>query len=411
MFSSRLPFDLTPNALAEVRADLTAHGIRIRDLTLANPTRAGLRYPHDAIAAALSAGARSPYDPDPRGLSKTREAIAAYYAGDGRTVHTECMHCTASTSEAYGMLLRMLCDPGDEICVAYPAYPLFSFLTALESVRLRPYHLRRTPLGHWRISFPSLEAALSERTRAVVVVNPSNPAGSFLQSDELQRLDALCAGHGIALIVDEVFFDYPLGEGTRARSAGTGGESLRFTLNGLSKILGLPQLKLAWILTEGPEDPRREALERLDVISDTYLSAATPVMDAAAALFTLREGLQRQIRQRCTRNLHVARQELGDRLLEPEGGWNALIAFGEEERSEHSRPLQRKSSRQDRLAEGNVSAAEDEQRALRLLREQHVLLHPGYLFDFPEGSWGVVSLLSEPSVFDDAVAHIAEFLR
>ena len=411
MFSSRLPYDLTPNPLTQATADLLARGVSIMDLTLANPTRAGLQYPHEAIAVALSEGARAPYDPEPRGLSLTRDAIAAYYSEDGRVVQPQDLHCTASTSEAYGMLLRLLCDPGDDICVAYPAYPLFSFLTAMEGVRLRPYELRRTPLGTWRISFPSLEGAIGERTRAVVVVNPSNPAGSYLQSDELHRLDALCAAHGIALIVDEVFFDYPLGDGPRARSVGTSGDALRFTLNGLSKILALPQLKLAWIITEGPASLRREAAERLDVIADTYLSAATPVMHAAPRLFALRDALQRQIGERCARNLQVAQEGLGDRLLTPEGGWNAVIALGSDMRPERFQPTGSVGGAQDRRGDEGSSGADDERRALALLREHHVLLHPGYLFDFPEGDRGVISLLTGPSVFAHGIQRIEKFLQ
>ena len=386
MFSSRLPYDLTPNPLTTAQAALRAQGVSIMDLTLANPTRAGLQYPHDAIAAALSEGARTGYEPDPRGASRAREAIAAYYAEDDRIVHPMQLHCTASTSEAYGMLLKLLCEPGDEICVAYPAYPLFSFLIALEGVLLRPYELRRTPLGTWRMSFPSLEEVISERTRAVIVVNPSNPAGNYLQSGELQRLDALCAAHGIALIVDEVFFDYPLGTPSRTRSAGAPGDALRFTLNGFSKILAMPQLKLGWILTDGPEHLRREAAERLDVIADTYLSVATPVMHAAPQLLGLRDALQRQIRRRCERNLQTARRQLGDGLLVPEGGWNAVMALGE-------------------------TVSTDEGWALRLLRERHVLLHPGYLFDFPSGAWAVISLLPDPTVMQEGLRRIRQSLR
>lgn len=283
------------------------------------------------------------------------------------------------------MLFRLLCDPGDDVCVAYPAYPLFDYLAALEGIRLQPYHLRRTPLDTWRISFPSLEEAIGERTRAVVVVNPSNPAGNYLQSDELRRLDDLCAARDLALIVDEVFCDYAHIDTQPARTVGGMPRALRFTLNGISKLLGLPQLKLGWIVTEGPDDLRAEAVSRLDVIADAYLGTGTPVMEAAERLLSLRADIQAQILSRCRTNLDLLQRELGARILAPEGGWNAVISLD--------------------------PGTRDEQWALDLLSERHVLVHPGYLFDFPQGAYAVVSLLPEEHVFAEGIRRITAFLQ
>lgn len=290
------------------------------------------------------------------------------------------------------MLFKLLCEPGDEICIPHPAYPLFSWLAALDAVEVRPYNLRLTPEGRWRIDMHSLDMAVNERTRAVIVVNPSNPAANYLRPDEFIQLDMLCARRGIALITDEVFWDFPLekdidAEALRCRTVGIPGEALRFTINGLSKLLALPQMKLGWVITEGPPPLRDSALTRLDVIADAYLSVSTPVMAATPALLGLREGLQQQIRSRCDDNLAAALELFGDaatggRLLRPEGGWSALVTLSD--------------------------VADEELAAMRLLEEQHVLVHPGSLFDFVRGKFLVLSLLPEPLVFRQGVRLLQE---
>lgn len=381
------------------------------DLTLANPTRADFEYPIAEISAAFAAAAEHRYDPHPRGLLPARKAIAAYYT-EGTLLHVDTahLHCTASSSEAYSMLFKLLCDPGDEICIPLPAYPLFSWLAALDAVTVRPYHLRIAPDGRWCIDMHSLDLAMSTRTRAVIVVNPSNPAANYLRPDEFAQLDALCARNSVALITDEVFWDFPLIEFTagengieiavgtgengiafmRQRTAGISGEALRFTINGLSKLLALPQMKLGWILTEGPQRLRDDALARLDVIADSSLSVGTPVMAAAPALFGLRERIQRRISARCRGNLSTAREIFRDSssgigLLQPEGGWSALIALPE--------------------------YADEETIALRLLEEHHVLVHPGYFFDFARGKYLVISLLPPESGLEEALGRMHPRLR
>ncbi|MBE0642585.1 MAG: pyridoxal phosphate-dependent aminotransferase [Bacteroidetes bacterium] len=416
MFSSRLPDDLSENRLSRRVRELRAEGVELLDLTLSNPTRAGLTYPEEEIREAFARASALPYDPQPRGLAVTREAIAAGsgalqradgFRGSERRpfIDPAHLHCTSSSSEAYSMLFKLLCDPGDEICIPLPAYPLFAWLAGLDAVRVRPYNLRLAPDGHWHIDMHSLDMAISDRTRAVIVVNPSNPAANYLRPDEFLQLDSLCARNRIALITDEVFWDFPLIDFsagaagieaapvsresenvvTRQRTVGIPGEALRFTINGLSKLLALPQMKLGWILTEGPASLRDDALARLDVIADSYLSVSTPVMAAAPALLGFRENIQSQIRTRCLRNLETARALFGDArsgltLLPPEGGWSALLRLPD--------------------------AADEEVIALRLLEQERVLVHPGYLFDFARGKFLVVSLLSPEEGFAEGTRRL-----
>ncbi|MBN1446571.1 MAG: pyridoxal phosphate-dependent aminotransferase [Bacteroidetes bacterium] len=380
MFSRRLPHDLSENPLAKACTDLRARGAAILDLTPANPTVAGFTYPDREIAMAFAKAAVRVYEPHPRGLPAARTAIVRYYAEHGYGVDAGSLHCTASSSESYGMLFRLLCDPGDAICVPAPSYPLFSYLAALEGVSLRQYHLRRTPFGEWRIAFPSLEDTIDEQCKAVIVVNPSNPTGNYLQPEEYEQLEAFCARRNLALIVDEVFHDFSFVSHPTLRTVGGSSTALRFTLNGLSKLLGLPQMKLGWILTEGPATMRDAALARLDVIADSYLSVGTPVMAAAERLLPLHADIQKQITARCRGNLLVARESLGDHFLSPEGGWNLVIALDTNLR--------------------------DDEWALKLLRENQVLVHPGYLFDFPTGSYVVGSLLTEEETFASGISSM-----
>ena len=428
MFSSRLPADIDETPLARRLRVLRESGEPVLDLTLSNPTRAGFDYPVEEIREAFARGAEQGYDPDPRGLPVAREAIAEYYSGEaawravpavaprsrakaggrggGERIDANAVVCTSSSSEAYGLLFKLLCEAGDEICIPHPAYPLFAWLAALDAVRVRPYDLRRAPDGRWRIDMHSLDMAMTERTRAVIVVNPSNPAANYLRPEEFAQLDALCARRGIALITDEVFWDYPLdesidAEGLRQRTVGVPGAALRFTINGLSKALALPQMKLGWMLTEGPTRLRDEALARLDVIADAYLSVSTPVMAAAPALLALRHSMQEQIRARCAGNLAVVRRALPDAastggphpgrastgatLLSPEGGWSAMLAL--------------------------PPGADEEALALRLLDERGVLVHPGSLFDIPRGKHVVLSLLPRPAEFEAGLRAVVASLE
>ena len=368
---SRIDFDAEDNALSRA---LAARTEPLVDLTLSNPTEAGLPYEEERILAALARPEALRYQPDPRGLLAAREAVAAH-AG----ARAEQVLLTASTSEAYSLLFKLLCDPGDVVLVPEPSYPLFGLLTALESVKTATYPLRWD--GEWHLDAAALE--FPERTRAVLVVSPGNPTGAYLKQDELRGLEAACAAHGCALIVDEVFADY--GFAPDARRAGAPETVLSFRLSGLSKVAGLPQLKLGWCIAGGPG--AAEALRRLELIADTYLSVSTAVQAGAAELLETRHLFQRALKERLERNLAELRRVRAPGaawdVLRPEGGWSAILS---------------------------VPRARTEEEWALLLLERGVLVHPGYFFDFAGGGFLVVSLLPPEEVFARGAALLAAAL-
>jgi alanine-synthesizing transaminase len=355
-FSSRLPHEFHPNSLSLILDAKRRDGVRVLDLTESNPTRAGIVYP-EGFLSALSDPRAAFYEPEPFGLPSARELIAREY---GTTAERVVM--TASTSEAYSWIFKLLCDPGDEVLVPSPSYPLFEYLAALESVVVRHYGLFYDH-GSWCIDFHTIERSINDRTRAIVVVNPNNPTGHFIAKHELERLK----GPGVAIISDEVFRDYAISPNAQSvRSLGA-----HFTLHGLSKAVGLPQMKLAWMIVDGLEDMRR-----LEMIADTYLSAGTPVQCALPALLALREPVQAQILTRLRANLEFLRGS-GLRTLNVEAGWYAIVAH----------------SHGDAFAE-------------QLLRERDVLVQPGYFYDFEESGYLVLSLLTQPDVFHEGVKNL-----
>jgi hypothetical protein len=309
--------------------------------------------------------------------------VAADFARRGFPLDSGRVVLTASTSEAYAFLFKLLCEPGDEVLVPSPGYPLFDFLAALESVRVRSYALAHD--GEWHLDLASLAAAVGPRTRAVVTVNPNNPTGAFLKRDELRALEALCAGRALALVSDEVFADFPFRDDPRRQaSVARDGPALAFALGGLSKSCALPQLKLAWIAVTGPERERTEALARLEVIADTYLSVSTPVQVAAPELLARREELQAPVRERVRANLALLRSRIPSdssaSLLEPEGGWYAVLRV--------------------------PATIPEEERVVRLLEAHDVLVHPGYFFDFPSEAFLVASLLTPPRAFAAGIDRV-----
>ena len=373
MFSSRTDWDLTPNRLAAELARLRARGREVLDLTESNPTRCGFKYARRAILRALARPAALEYHPDPRGMPSARSAVAGYYRGRGNgaaalRVDPDRILLTASTSEAYAFLLRLLCNPGDQVLVPSPSYPLFDFLAGLNDVELVPYAL---VYDHgWQIDLHSVESAITSRSRAVVVVNPNNPTGSFVKKQELGALNALCAGHGLALVADEVFLDYA--HDGRARPSLAGNRSvLTFVLSGLSKISALPQMKAAWVVVNGPKSEVQDALARLEVIADTYLSVNTPVQLALPVLLAQRRALQRQVRKRIAANRVELAKQLAShpacRVLESEGGWYALLRV--------------------------PARGPDDRLALELLRRQAVLAHPGHFYGLAGEGHLVLSLI------------------
>jgi alanine-synthesizing transaminase len=382
MFSDRTRFDLRPNRLAARLAERRAGRRPFIDLTQSNPTRAGLAGPSDVVAP-LADEAALRYDPSPFGLPDARAAVARDFARRGYPLEPERIVLHASTSEAYGFLFKLLCDPGDEVLVPRPGYPLFDFLAGLESVRVTSYALAWD--GQWHLDVAAVAAALGPRTRAIVIVSPGNPTGAYLKRAELSALEALCAERGLALVSDEVFADYPLREDERrAASVARDSTALAFALGGLSKSCGLPQLKLAWTAVVGPEALRHEALARLEVVADTYLPVSTPVQVAAPVLLARKHELQAPIRARVAGNLTALRHALATggpaTLLEPEGGWSAILRV--------------------------PATSSEEERALRLLDEKDVLVHPGYFFDFPGEAYLVLSLLPQPAEFAEGVARV-----
>ena len=381
MFSSRLPWDVPTNRLSQALVGRRQAGAEILDLTESNPTRAGFSYPAEEILAALAGSAALLYEPAPAGLPTARQAVAAYYAERGRAVEPSRILLTASTSEAYAFLFKLLANPGDEILVPTPSYPLFDHLAALESLRLRRYPLH---YHHgWFLDTEALAAAVSPATRAILVVSPNNPTGSFLKRHEMEFLCALCARRELALIADEVFADYALApDPDRVPSLAGSDAVLTFSLNGLSKYAGLPQMKLAWMVVGGPDDLRRRALERLELIADTYLSVAAPVQHALPRLLAAGRRVQPQIAARLRGNLEalsaLVRQQAVCELLRVEGGWYAVLRLPRT----HS----------------------EEQWVVELLERDGVLVQPGFFYDFPSEAFLVLSLLTPPAVFAEG-AH------
>jgi aspartate/methionine/tyrosine aminotransferase len=380
MFSSRLPWANAPNPLTELLRATRARGEAVLDLTESNPTAAGFSFPEAGILEALADPRALRYEPAPAGLLLAREAVSEYYYG---SVPPERILLTASTSEAYSLLFKLLADPGDEVLAPRPSYPLFEFLADLDSVRQVQY-----PLAYqdgWAIDFEALEHQINPRTRAVILVNPNNPTGSFLKKPELDRLIQLCRAHDLAIISDEVFADYGLDEDhERVRSLSKVPDVLTFSLSGLSKVAGLPQLKLGWIVAGGPDEERNTAIQSLELIADTYLSVGTPVQWAAWKLLPMREQIQAQIleRVRGNRAFLLSRLEPGSpwRLLRTEGGWYAIL----------------KAPR----------IRTEEEWALLLLREDRVLVQPGFFFDFETEAFLVVSLLTPPEIFREGARRI-----
>lgn len=386
MFASRTDWNLASNRLAEALAAARRQGREVLDLTESNPTRCGFHYDQAAIRSALAEPGSLDYRPEPLGLTSARQAIAGYYNDRGENVSPDSILLTTSTSEAYSFLFRLLCDPGDEVLVPRPSYPLFEFLAGIQDVRLSPY-----PLFYdhgWHIDRHALASAVSPRTRALVVVHPNNPTGNFVKLGEAEFLAHLGASRGLGMIADEVFLDFTF-SGAARRSFATQGAALTFTLSGLSKLAGLPQMKMAWMAVTGPPELTRSAMDRLEVIADTYLSMNTPVQLAVPRLLRTRQDFLAQARDRLAENLATLDRLLAApsscQRLEVEGGWYAVL---------------------------RVPATQpDEDLALALLDRHGVLLHPGHFYDFPSEGHLVLSLLTPPAIFSEGLSRTLACLQ
>jgi aspartate/methionine/tyrosine aminotransferase len=385
MFAHRTAWKLTPNRFTEAHAAVRAAGGPILDLTVSNPTRAGFPYDADQILGTLVSPDALDYDPQPKGLAIARRAVAEYYRAEHEVfdLDPESILLTASTSEGYSYIFRLLCNPEDEILVPKPSYPLFEFLADLQDVKLVPYPLI---YDHgWQIDFPSLYKAVNHRTRAVVLVHPNNPTGSYVSGSEAGSLNTFCREYNLALIVDEVFLDYPH-DGAPRPSFVTNSDVLTFTMSGLSKVSGLPQMKVAWIVSSGPEDLQRQALSRLEVIADTYLSVSTPLQLATPQLLEQRRNIQPLLLDRTRTNL----LELDEQLthckacsrLEVEGGWYAVLRV--------------------------PATQSDEDLAIEILRKMAVLVHPGHFYDFPSDGYLILSLITPIAEFREGIKRVLE---
>jgi hypothetical protein len=383
MFSSRTKWSLTPNRLSNLLRQRRARGLPILDLTESNPTRCGLALDGEEILAPLHNPRALVYEPDPRGLRTAREAVAQYYSEHGVQLDPDQIFLTTGTSEAYSFVFRLLANPGDQILAPQPSYPLFEFLGVLNDVAVLPYPLVYD--GGWRVDLEALALRWESRSRAMLVVHPNNPTGSYLQKRERDRMIEICRRRRAALIADEVFADYGFGaDAERVVTHAQNSEALTFTLSGLSKISALPQMKLGWVVVNGPPDLRNEAQARLEVIADTYLSVSAPVALAAPQWLAQRHAIQARILERVRANLAkldaLLTPDSPMRRLKVEGGWYVILRVP----ATHS----------------------DEDWAAELLTEAGVFVHPGHFYDFPSEGFLVLSLLPARGVFEDALGRV-----
>ena len=384
-WSARTQWDMAETPWARELARLRAAGRQLWDLTASNPTACGFAYDPASILGPLNDPEALHYEPNPMGLRPAREAVSRYYRDHGASVDAEQIFLTTSTSEAYSFLFRLLCDPGDEVLIGQPGYPLFDFLAQLDDVRLVPYELF---YDHgWHLDLQALRRRVTPRTRAIAVVHPNNPTGHFTRGPERAAIEGLCLEHGLALIVDEVFLDYGRAGREAGQSFATGSHPVpTFVLSGLSKVSALPQMKAAWMACFA----EREALQRLEVICDTFLSMSAPIQHALPAWLSQRSALQGQIRGRVECNLAtldstLLRQSLVTRL-EVEAGWYVVLRV--------------------------PGVQTEEETALELLLERGVVVHSGGFFGFSGQGWLVVSLLAPEAEFTagvkEMVAHFSQ---
>lgn len=392
MFAARTNWNLQTNRFARSLENHRRTGKAILDLTASNPTTCGFVYPSDEILSALADPGALHYSPESKGLRSAREAISAYYEGRpgfgicAGSVDPERMILTAGTSEAYGYIFRLLCEPGDEILFPAPSYPLLEYLAALNDVRLVPY-----PLFYdhgWHMDLSALRASLTPHSRAVLVVHPNNPTGSFVTPKEATELHAICAAREMAIVADEVFLDYSA-ESKPHSTFAFDGPALAFTLSGLSKISALPQMKLAWLVASGPQPLVQWAMERLEIIADTFLSPGTPVQLALPKLLAIRKAIQPQLQNRIAANLaHLDLALTPNKLisrLDRQGGWYATLRI--------------------------PATGSDEDIAVALLENHDVLVHPGRFFDFPQDGFLVLSLITPETEFREGVQRLLKFFE
>ena len=382
-FAERSAWGTEPNLLSQTLTKLQQEEAPILDLTLSNPTQASFSYLNSTLLEAFDQSENLLYEPNPYGLLRTREAVCRYYERKGLSLSGDQIFLTASTSEAYAFIFRILFDPQDSLLVLRPTYPILDYLASIHDVTLQS-----CPLVYkdgWKIDFKALERSVDKKTKALLLVHPNNPTGHYVREPEKKAVLEFCRSHSLALIVDEVFYDYDWGRGSeKPESFSKTNEVPTFVVSGISKVLGLPQMKLSWTVINGPKDIVKESVRRFEVIADTFLSVSTPIQNALPIWFECMEKIQKEIRARILRNRSFLEAELTNRkkcrLLQAEGGWYSVL--------ELAPPLK------------------DEALAVLLLREDFVLTHPGYLFDFPEDSFLILSLLPRPEIFEEGIKRL-----
>ena len=381
MFASRINWDLKPNRLSTALARHKSSRRELLDLTTSNPTECGFQYDAASIMRALCNPASLQYHPDSRGLKTARQAVSSYYAARGTQIAADDLLLTVSTSEAYSFVFRLLCNAGDELLIPTPSYPLFDFLADANDVKLARY-----PLFYdhgWHVDLHALEQSITPRTRGIIVVHPNNPTGHYTKPNEMAALNTICSANKMAIIADEVFLDFSL-TGAAQPSFAANSAVLTFIMSGISKISGLPQMKFAWLAVNGPEDLKREALTRLELIADTYLSMNAPIQHAATVLLQQRTAFQQQLMTRVRRNLAALDSQLSGQnhlsRLEVEGGWYAVLRV--------------------------PATRADEELAIELLERHDVYVHPGHFYDFSGDGYLVLSLITPEEDFAEGFRRI-----
>ncbi len=387
MFSSRTNWELSHNRLTEILENKRKNSSKIIDLTESNPTHCDFQYPEKEILNFLYKKENLFYEPFPKGILTARESVAKYYSGYGISAEVENIFLTASTSEAYSFLFRLLCEPNEEILVPKPGYPLFEFLADINDVTIKNYSL----IYHsgWNIDFDSVKKNISSKTKAIVVVNPNNPTGSFIHKDEFAELIKICKENEIAIISDEVFSEYVFNYNpNQVKFLAETNEILVFSLNGISKMAGLPQMKLGWIYANGPDELLKTAVSKLEIIADTYLSVNTPVQNALPEILQIHKKISKQILSRIIENRSYLLNKLCNtacNCLDSEGGWYAIVRI--------------------------PKTKTDEKWAIEILENENVFLHPGYFFNFDSDDNLVISLISQKEIFKEGIDKALEYIK
>ena len=367
--------------MADSLEELRRQGLPFYDLTESNPTHCNFSYPPEILTALVNLE-NLKYEPQPQGVLAAREAVCAYYHRKGILIDPSQVFLTASTSEGYSFLFRLLMNPGEEALFPAPSYPLFQFLGDLNDIEMATYPLVYSQ-GQWQTDEKRIVKKISRKAKAICLVNPNNPTGSYVQSSELDLVNRLCRDNQLAIVADEVFLDYSFEKNQKPISLAGNSENLTFVLGGLSKTLGLPQMKLSWIVVNGPKPQMTSAIERLEVIADTYLSVNTPVQNALALWFDFQERIQKEIRERTRRNLDYVLEnapQAGGECLRAQGGWYAVLKLPD--------------------------YIDEEPFTLELLEKDRVYIHPGYFFDFVEAPYAVLSLLPREDIFQEGVKRL-----